>query len=257
MVSERGGEAQTAHQRQLFLDGSNPLGRPSLRTGTVPVIWRNIDCPDSVEYIRDTHPRRPSRLKTLQLLALAATLGGSLLPPQCAAQARFDTIYNFGAYPDAQTPQNLVAGANGALYGASTYGGIYGYGAVFELQPPAASGDAWTETVLYSFAPQNGDGIYPLAGLSMGPNGALYGTTGPYYGYGYVYELQPPGSAGGSWTETVLFRSTTNLAYLTSVVAGPNGEIYGVSGAGFDAGRGFRVDPAHNARRSVDRNRPL
>jgi hypothetical protein len=172
-------------------------------------------------------------MKTLRFLALTATLGASLLPPRCAGQARFETIYKFGEYPDAEMPQGLVAGADGALYGASTDGGVYGYGAVFVLQPPAVPGGAWTETVLYSFAPQNGDGVDPRTSPAIGPNGALYGTTAPDSPtYGTVYQLQPPESEGGSWTESVLFRSTyfSNIQYLNSVIAGPHGEIYGVSG---------------------------
>jgi uncharacterized repeat protein (TIGR03803 family) len=53
---------------------------------------------------------------------------------------------------DGSSPQgNLVFDSKGALYGTTASGGKYGHGTVFKLTPPAASGDAWTETVLYSF----------------------------------------------------------------------------------------------------------
>ncbi len=61
------------------------------------------------------------------------------------------------------------------------------------IAPPV---QAQTETVLYSFATQPGDGEYPDAGLIFDTNGNLYGTTvsgGAYYG-GTVFELTAAGS---------------------------------------------------------------
>jgi len=173
-------------------------------------------------------------MKTPRVLALVAALGAAFLPSRCAGQNPFKILYKFGAYPDAQTPQGLCRGANGVLYGASTSGGIYGYGTVFELQPPSAPGGAWTETVLYSFAPQNGDGLEPPSGPVMGPNGTIFGLTATIDSYGGVYEMQPPAGQGGTWTETTIFRSeyTSNIQYLTGVVAGSHGEVYGVAGSG-------------------------
>jgi hypothetical protein len=55
-------------------------------------------------------------------------------------------------------------------------------GTVFRLTPPNAIGGPWNETVLHSFAGgsdgANPGGGYGVGGLVMGPNGALYGTTG-------------------------------------------------------------------------------
>ena len=154
------------------------------------------------------------------------------------AGSRFQTIYHFGAYPGAETPQGLIAGPNGAMYGVSTSGGLYGYGTVFELQPPSAPGGAWTETVLYSFAPQNGDGLEPLTAPSLGPDGAIYGMTAPFGPpLSTVYQVRPPGPGvtappGGTWTENVIYRSPyyNNLLFFTNwVAAGPDGNLYGVS----------------------------
>jgi len=172
-------------------------------------------------------------MKTLRLLALTAALGASFLPSRCAGQNPFEILYKFGAYPDAQTPEGLCLGPNGVLYGASANGGIYGYGTVFELQPPSAPGGAWTETVLYSFALQNGDGLEPLASPVMGPNGTIFGATAAIDSYGTVYAVQPPAEPGGTWTGTTIFRSESgSVLYLNGVVAGSNGEVYGVAGSG-------------------------
>jgi len=184
-------------------------------------------------------------MKTLRLLSLGVALGASFLPLQCAGQARFRTIYRFGSYPDAQTPTGLANGPNGVLYGASATGGIYGYGAVFSLTPPAAPGESWTETVLYSFAPQNGGGAYPAASPVVGADGTIYGTTlSP--GYGTVWMLQPPSSAGDSWTETVLYRATYGggIQYLSGAIPGPNGAVYALAETGsYGRGAVFELTP--------------
>src|ERR1700723_995866 len=58
----------------------------------------------------------------------------------------------------------------------------------------AASAWASTETVLYSFPSQTGDGYYPYACLIADKSGNYYGTTydgGEPSSYGAVFELSP------------------------------------------------------------------
>jgi hypothetical protein len=71
--------------------------------------------------------------------------------------------------------------------------------------PSLAAGPALTS--LYSFGGYLGDGIMPQSPLAIGSNGVLYGTAnfGGAYGYGAVFSLTPPSSAGGVWTETLLW----------------------------------------------------
>ena len=147
------------------------------------------------------------------------------------------TLYSF-SYPlgDPQNPTaGVVIGKNGVLYGTVQFAGTspncpygsvsYGCGAVYSLTPPASPGGAWTYQTLYTFQGGN-DGAAPQAGLAIGKNGELYGTTSvgglgsvctrdnippPGYqpqsnGCGTVFELDPPASAGGVWTETVIYR---------------------------------------------------
>ena len=101
-----------------------------------------------------------------------------------------NTIYSFLGQPDGCGPQaKLVMDAAGNLYGTTTYGGAYGYGAVFKLTP---SNGSWTYSSLHDFgvAP---DGAYPMSGLVFDANRNLYGTT--YYGgtrnVGIVFEITP------------------------------------------------------------------
>ncbi len=136
------------------------------------------------------------------------------------------TIYSFaGAPTDGCTSYgSLSADSKGNLYGVTAYGGsgtgckdqftwMPGCGTVFELQPPTAPGGSWTETVLYNFTGIDGDGAYPTGGLTLSPNGTLYGATSAggnvpanNVGYGTVFQLISPTPSGGAWTEHVLHR---------------------------------------------------
>jgi uncharacterized repeat protein (TIGR03803 family) len=81
-------------------------------------------------------------------------------------------LYSFGG-SDGSGPFGAPAlGTDGSIYGLTMFGGN-DQGNVFQLAPPAVSGDPWTETSLYSFNSQE----YPVAGLTLGKGGWLYGTT--------------------------------------------------------------------------------
>jgi len=118
------------------------------------------------------------------------------------------TLYTFtGQNGDGASPDGGVVGGNRALYGTTEFGGgstaclSSGCGAIFALEPPAAPGGAWTESILYNFAGGPTDGAYPNA-VAMGKDGVLYGTTsnGGLENDGVVFALEPPASPGGSWT---------------------------------------------------------
>jgi uncharacterized repeat protein (TIGR03803 family) len=98
-------------------------------------------------------------------------------------------LYSFGSQPgDGEYPfAGLVFDKQGNLYGTTADGGAHDYGTVFELTA------ADTETVLYSFGSQPGDGHYPEAGLVFDKKGNLYGTTiaGGADDYGTVFEVIP------------------------------------------------------------------
>jgi len=112
---------------------------------------------------------------------------------------------------DGQEPQaGLMQDAAGNLYGTTTEGGAntsanhgYGGGTVFKLAPPAQSGGAWTETLLYSFcsASNCADGVTPQVGLIQDAAGNLYGTTpsGGANNLGTAFRLNSTGQ------ETVLY----------------------------------------------------
>jgi uncharacterized repeat protein (TIGR03803 family) len=112
--------------------------------------------------------------------------------------------YSFDITHGSQPYAGLAQGRDGDFYGTTTFGGandISGYyevsdfGTVFKITP---DGDFST---LYSFGLEtdlNGnplDGAFPFAGLTMGTDGALYGSTaGGYVNPGIIFRLSIPKS---------------------------------------------------------------
>ena len=117
----------------------------------------------------------------------------SLTPPTVPGAPMAETILHVFAQSggDGTSPNALVRGPNGVLYGTTQSGGASNYGTVFELAPPASPGGSWTETILYSFT-DGADGLEP-DGLTIGPDGTLYGTTeiGGTGARGTVFALTP------------------------------------------------------------------
>jgi uncharacterized repeat protein (TIGR03803 family) len=66
----------------------------------------------------------------------------------------------------------LAEGPDGALYGTAPFGGTNLAGIIFKLGK-----DGSLPTVLHNFGSE-GDGAWPWAGLALGTDGMLYGTTG-------------------------------------------------------------------------------
>jgi uncharacterized repeat protein (TIGR03803 family) len=128
----------------------------------------------------------------------------NLKPPASPAGAwtkrvlhNFSGAANDGAHPFA----SVAIGSGGVLYGTTvgggsstscSSGGASGCGTIFSLTPPASPGGAWTEAVVYSFT-GGSDGSDPQAGVLIGNNGVLYGTTaaGGVANNGTVFALIP------------------------------------------------------------------
>lgn len=175
------------------------------------------------------------------LLPLALGVAASLLvAPYSAAQAPAPTLrilYSFSSQNrDGAVPNGLVFGKNGVLCG-TTQGGMVGHGTVFVLAPPASLGGHWNESTLHAFTEHNGDGASPEAGVIIGRNGALYGTTfaGGTSFRGTVFELQPPTAPGGSWTETILHSfagGSDGGNPQSALIIGKSGALYGTTSSG-------------------------
>lgn len=148
-----------------------------------------------------------------------------------------------GSYPAA----GLTFDRSGNLYGTTPAGGANNLGAVYELSPPAQSGGAWTEQLIYSFT------YYDHGAATTGTNpggvafvhGNLYVTTrtggpeleegDPWDGYGNVLELKPPALAGGAWRvkQIIDFSGGTGGGYPMpgggALTADAAGNLYGTA----------------------------
>jgi uncharacterized repeat protein (TIGR03803 family) len=155
-------------------------------------------------------------------------------------------IHNFTNGVDANSPQdNLIIDSAGNLYGTGLGGGLYQFGAVFELSP---SGHGWTEKVLHSFQGNGIDGNDPFGPLTLDAAGNLYGTTerGGTSNDGTVFELSPTSS--GPWTETILFSfvGSNGANPLGGVVFDSSGNLYSTTqmGGAFGYGCVFELSPS-------------
>jgi uncharacterized repeat protein (TIGR03803 family) len=116
-------------------------------------------------------------------------------------------LHSFAGGTDGANPNGgFVFDSKGAVYGTTQFGGAFGYGTVFELEPANRRGTAWKETILHAFDPGPIDGGNPMAGVVGDAKGRLYGTTyggGPEQG-GIVFRFSPPSDRSKRWTEAIL-----------------------------------------------------
>ena len=145
---------------------------------------------------------------------------------------------------------NTAGEITGTYLDASSVGHGYvltpstvGYGAVYKL---THRGSGWTINPVYTFSNAS-NGANPEAGVIVGPNGSLYGTTiyGGTSGSGTVFNLRPSATACVAvlcpWQETVLYSFLNggdgaypgygNLIFQA-------GDIYGSTAGGGNSGLG-------------------
>lgn len=171
------------------------------------------------------------------------------------AAAQEQILYTFlNNSMDGAVPQGgLVMDSSGNLYGTTAAGGSLGnHGTVFELSPPASPGGMWTEQILYSFAGGvDGPGQMPASTLVFDGKGNLYGTAGGGGGGGVIFELSPPASEGGTWTQQVIDNfsgSMDGVGPEGNLVFDKNGNLYGVTedGGQYNSGSVFELTPQEN-----------
>ena len=164
----------------------------------------------------------------------------------CAAHAQtFQVIHYFTGGQDGAGPSGaLTIDRGGHVFGTAGSGGVGNNGTVFELRH---SGALWIFNPLYHFKGGE-DGSSPLAGVVIGPDGALYGTTNNdgSNGGGTAYLLRPPLTACKTsfcfWSETMMHSfGGSGDGYAPgngSLLFDQAGNIYGTTEFGGSAGAG-------------------
>jgi|HubBroStandDraft_6_1064221.scaffolds.fasta_scaffold68231_2 uncharacterized repeat protein (TIGR03803 family) len=150
---------------------------------------------------------------------------------------------------------SLAQGRDGNFYGTTVLGGnnncTNGCGTVFRVTPAGAL------KTIYGFCSQTNctDGANPYAGLVLGDDGNLYGTTyagganpndcvGESFGCGTIFKITPEGALTTLYSFCVAYPSCTDgdLPY-AGLTQGSDGSFYGTTGFGGANGAGtiFKV----------------
>jgi uncharacterized repeat protein (TIGR03803 family) len=174
------------------------------------------------------------RMSRFALLFCAAAAVG-----QTTFTSLASLIHVSGGQPYAMS---LVQGLDGNFYGTTNNNGAHGWGTVFKVTP------AGKITTIYSFCalPGCADGSSPEAGLVLGIDGNLYGTT--YDGGanldGTFFKITP----GGTLTTVRSFTRADGEEFSGGLVQGTDGNFYGTTIVGGNSGAGtvFKITPTGN-----------
>jgi uncharacterized repeat protein (TIGR03803 family) len=155
--------------------------------------------------------------------------------------SNYSVLHGFGQSPDAsRMSAGFAQSTNGALYGATFYGGTNNVGAIFRINE-----DGSGYQLLHVFTSTGGDGQNASGELIRGWDGYLYGTT-PYggsHGLGTVFRINNDGS---DYSVVYNFGSSaTDGAKPQFLILGSDGAFYGVTYSGGAANFGvvFRLLP--------------
>lgn len=178
------------------------------------------------------------------LLAQTVILAMMLAGAAFASAQTFSALHGFGSNNDGANPMaGVTMDRAGHIYG-TTDGSVGSCcGTVWRLTQIHG---AWTYNVLYKFRGGT-DGKEPDAKVTVGPDGALYGTTlfgggtgCNHEGCGIVFKLTPPPRFCHNilcpWNETIIHRFDDNPAQgvtpWADVVFDSAGNLYGTAGGG-------------------------
>jgi len=152
-----------------------------------------------------------------------------------ASGGDFITLFRF-AISDGELPYGGLVLSGETLYGTTVSGGALDDGTVFALN---TSGTGFT--TLHSFAGEPSDGANPYAGLTLGSDGNLYGTTqsGGTSDEGTVFHM----TTNGKLARLVSFANTDGSEPYTAPTLGGDGSYYGTTehGGSSDTGTVFQI----------------
>jgi uncharacterized repeat protein (TIGR03803 family) len=150
----------------------------------------------------------------------------------------YSEIYAFGSVEhDGNKPAVLAVAPDGTLFGATSAGGQYRYGALFKVKP-----DGSDYTILHQFLGNQSDGSYPTS-LLVGPDGAIYGALQNGGGsYGAIFRVAADGSG---YAIIHKFSGNRDGGHAVLVAVDPDGTLYGMS-------RNVNMTPTHLFRLKPD-----
>jgi uncharacterized repeat protein (TIGR03803 family) len=172
-----------------------------------------------------------------------------LTPPSQSGGAWTEQVlHSFLGSGDGGDPSSaLVMDGSGAIYGVTPYLTTVNrmWGTAFKLTPTKSG--PWAETVLHRFYGgqiSNTDGGDPIGPLAVDSSGAVYGAT--RFGgegcptksgrsCGTIFQLVPPVTKGGQWTENLLYQFTgeaDGASPMGGVMFNGAGALYGTTQAG-------------------------
>lgn len=152
----------------------------------------------------------------------------------------FEELYAFsgvdGSFPERQ--MRLVEGPDGALYGTTSEGGLFGLGTVFRFQPPNSL------TTLYSFSGDNG--ALPMGSVVPLADGRVCGVTysGGLGGGGRAFCWSPDGSMSLLHDFDPVHNPTDGSQIFAGLMLAPDGGLYGMTSQGgiYRGGTIFRAE---------------
>lgn len=165
----------------------------------------------------------------------------------------YQRLHDFGSFEgDGADPHaGLIQGPGGYLYGTTLSGGPYQSnskaGTVYRFSPPGEYAQ------VYALGASTLDGDWPIAGLALGADGNLYGSTffgprriGMEGGAGTLFRYTP----GGGASRIYLFNADGTCGQdgaspEQAMIAGGDGYLYGTTRGGGRYGKGtvFRATP--------------
>jgi uncharacterized repeat protein (TIGR03803 family) len=163
------------------------------------------------------------------------------------ASGQLTTLAAFTGGADGRLPAGALTLYGGLLYGTTVDGGYVpqgssGYGVIFKLNPKTKA-----LTTLHEFSlPGVRDGVGPVAALTVGPDGRLYGTAsaGGPEGSGTVYAINPK---TGAFAMLHGFDYHVDGSGLDCALTFRNGQIIGTTRVGGPTaaadGTVFSLDP--------------
>jgi len=174
--------------------------------------------------IRGSHQKRTLSLAIISLALLAFAWGGSVSP----AQAQIYTpLYDFGAIDSSQTGPNgqLALGQDGNYYGTLNPNAAQ----IFEVTPVG------TESLLWAAGDLSGTVCY--SGLTLGPDGLLYGTCAFWQfnsaSSGVIFRYDPAqGQNGFSVIYTFPQFQGQFSSNPSALTLGTDGNLYGTTSPG-------------------------